>query len=203
MKRLIAAGALALMLVGCSASPKDAIKLVANTIKNDVKPLIVLGALETKEEEFAMLVDDILYKAEENFEAAEALIPQAVTSLTEIKNTISKQTKELALSEKEIKKVEKMKSELEEADSTASVVMLEGFLDYKNYLKIFLESKVEGYETYEGFLTQIKGDMGFKDIEVLIASLNKSLESIGKAHENYKMSVESFSVFLNELNESK
>lgn len=189
MKQLAIIFISVLMLSGCGSASNKALKLVEGSIKVDEGALVALNSVKETEEEFLTLMSDILIEGEQNFDKANTIIPQAAKLLKEVDVILQEQEVKLKLSDEKVKKIEKLIKELGEEELS----MMESFLDYKNHLTLYLELKLELNDAYETFLSQIKSDTTFKDIELMIASLNKKLDEVSNAYTVYENSVYDFS----------
>lgn len=189
MKRFSMIFATTLMLTGCGVTSNKAVKIIQEELKSNETSLTVLTDIEEKEEEFLALMDDILIDGEQEFDKASELIPQALAKLEEIQSVLKEQEEKLTLSEKKVEKINKQIEDLTTEESS----MATAFLDYKNNLSVYLGLKTETNDAYKTFLTEIKGDTSFKDIELMIASLNNSLKATTDAYAAYEASALDFS----------
>ena len=189
MKKLSIVFVSTLLLAGCGSSANQATKIAEKTVKNDETSLTLLAELKEKENNFLELMDDILEKAENDFNKASEIIPQASTLLEEISTVVEDKESKLALDEKTKGKADKLLKELNGKEAE----MLDAFLSYKNNLTIYLQEKMEVNTAYETLLTTIKEDTAFREIELTLADLNKSIEEVDKAHETYETSAYDFS----------
>ena len=141
------------------------------------------------------LLPVVLRDHSESFDKANELIPQATELLKELDNSLVEQGAKLKLSEKKIDKMENLIKELSGEEAS----MVEAFLTYKNNLTVYLETKMSVMESYETFLSQISSDIAFRDMELMITSLNTNLKALTAAYEEYEQSAYDFSTKYEEV----
>lgn len=189
MKRLSVFLVSILMLVGCQSATDQAMKIIDDSVKKDETALVALNELSVKEETFLNLVDELLIQAEDDFAKASSMIPETLDVLTEMNNVLESQEKVLTLSETQEKELSQLEEGLEGEVST----LVTSFLSYKTYLTQYLALKLEVNHHYEAFLTSIKADMPFKEIEKMLASLNQALRTTTEVYQEYEASAYEFS----------
>ena len=189
MKRLSVFLVSILMLVGCQSATDQAMKVIDDSVKKDETALVALSELTVKEETFLKLVDELLIQAEDDFAKASSMIPETLDVLTEMNNVLESQEKVLTLSETQEKELSQLAEGLEGEVST----LVTSFLSYKTYLTQYLALKLEVNHHYEAFLTSIKADMPFKEIEKMLASLNQALRTTTEVYQEYETSAYEFS----------
>lgn len=195
MKRLPIIFVSVLALTGCGNASTKAFNMTKEVMKADEVALQSLNTVKEKEEEFLTLMSDIFIEGEESFDKANELIPQATELLKELDNSLVEQGTKLKLSEKKIDKMENLIKELSGEEAS----MVEAFLTYKNNLTVYLETKMSVMESYETFLSQISSDIAFRDMELMIASLNTNLKALTAAYEEYEQSAYDFSTKYEEV----
>lgn len=189
MKRLPIIFVSVLALTGCGNASTKAFNMTKEVMKADEAALQSLNAVKEKEEEFLTLMSDIFIEGEESFDKANELIPQATELLKQLDDTLEEQGTKLKLSEKKIEKMEALMEELNGEEAS----VIDAFLTYKNNLTVYLETKMSVMDSYETFLSQISSDIAFKDMELMITSLNTGLKAVTAAYEEYEQSAYDFS----------
>lgn len=189
MKRLPIIFVSVLALTGCGNASTKAFNMTKEVMKADEAALQSLNAVKEKEEEFLTLMSDIFIEGEESFDKANELIPQATELFKQLDDTLEEQGTKLKLSEKKIEKMEALMEELNGEEAS----VIDAFLTYKNNLTVYLETKMSVMDSYETFLSQISSDIAFKDMELMITSLNTGLKAVTAAYEEYEQSAYDFS----------
>lgn len=197
---------IALMTVGvltaCGASSDKVIGTIQEQVKADEASIAELQETMTKQAEFMDTFDELLKNAAKKYEKVEEVLADVKTQAAELGSAFQLHQEALVLSEKEAEALNQLVSKLEGSESYETMqALVETYQAYKANLQALLEANVELMTTYEGFLTDISGDMPFQTLEELVTELNQGLEATQACYEAYLTEAEAFQTIL--MNEVK